>query len=48
MNQIEQMFTLQKLLNDETNGEVWLTGVTRENRRNFLVSRDLYGGSRGN
>jgi dimeric dUTPase (all-alpha-NTP-PPase superfamily) len=33
MNQIEQMFTLQKQLNDETNGEVWLTGVTRENRK---------------
>jgi dimeric dUTPase (all-alpha-NTP-PPase superfamily) len=33
MNQIEQMFTLQKQLNDETNGKVWLTGITRENRK---------------
>jgi len=33
MNLIEQMFTLQKQLNDETNGEIWLTGVTRENRK---------------
>jgi len=33
MNQIEQMFTLQKQLNDETNGEIWLTGITRENRK---------------
>jgi len=32
MNQIEQMFNLQKQLNDDTNGEIWLTGVTRENR----------------
>ena len=33
MNQIEQMFTLQKQLNDETNGEIWLTGITSENRK---------------
>ena len=33
MNLIEQMFSLQKQLNDETNGEIWLTGVTRENRK---------------
>ena len=33
MNQIEQMFTLQKQLNDETNGEIWLTGITQENRK---------------
>ena len=33
MNQIEQMFNLQKQLNDDTNGEIWLTGVTRENRK---------------
>ena len=33
MNLIEQMFTLQKQLNDETNGEIWLTGITRENRK---------------
>jgi dimeric dUTPase (all-alpha-NTP-PPase superfamily) len=33
MNQIEQMFNLQKQLNDDTNGEIWLNGVTRENRK---------------
>ena len=33
MNQIEQMFILQKQLNDETNGEIWLTGITQENRK---------------
>ena len=33
MNQIEQMFSLQKQLNNDTNGEIWLTGVTRENRK---------------
>ena len=33
MNQIEQMFNLQRQLNDDTNGEIWLTGVTRENRK---------------
>ena len=33
MNQIEQMFALQKQLNDETNGEIWITGVTKENRK---------------
>ncbi len=33
MNLIEQMFTLQNQLNDETNGEIWLTGITRENRK---------------
>ena len=32
MNQIEQMFLLQKQLNDETNGEVWIKGYTKENR----------------
>ena len=35
MNQIEQMFNLQKQLNDDTNGEIWFTGVTRENRKIF-------------
>ena len=33
MNQIEQMFALQKQLNDETNGEVWIKGFTKENRQ---------------
>jgi len=33
MNQIEQMFALQKQLNDETNGEIWLKGFTKENRK---------------
>ena len=33
MNQIEQMFLLQKQLNDETNGEVWIKGYTKENRK---------------
>ena len=33
MNQIEQMFALQKQLNDETNGEVWVKGFTKENRK---------------
>ena len=33
MNQIEQMFVLQKQLNDETNGEVWIKGFTKENRQ---------------
>ena len=32
MNQIEQMYSLQRQLNDDTNGAIWLTGVTRENR----------------
>ena len=32
MNQIEQMYSLQRQLNDDTNGTIWLTGVTRENR----------------
>jgi hypothetical protein len=27
------MFALQKQLNDETNGEIWITGVTKENRK---------------
>ena len=33
MNQIERMFALQKQLNDQTNGEIWITGVTKENRK---------------
>ena len=33
MNQIEQMFALQKQLNDETNGEIWIKGFTKENRK---------------
>ena len=33
MNQSEQMFVLQKQLNDETNGEVWIKGFTKENRQ---------------
>ena len=33
MNQIEQMFVLQKQLNDETNGDVWIKGFTKENRQ---------------
>ena len=33
MNQIEQMFALQKQLNDETNGEIWIKGFTKENRQ---------------
>ena len=33
MNQIEQMFALQKQLNDETNGEIWIEGITKENRK---------------
>ena len=33
MNQIEQMFALQKQLNDETNVEIWIQGFTKENRQ---------------
>ena len=33
MNQIEQMFVLQKQLNDDTNGEIWIKGFTKENRQ---------------
>ena len=36
MNQIEQMFALQKQLNDQTNGEIWITGVTKENRKKYM------------
>ena len=32
MNQIEQMFLLQRQLNDETNGQAWIKGYTKENR----------------
>ena len=32
MNQIEQMFLLQRQLNDETNGQIWIKGYTKENR----------------
>ena len=32
MNQIEQMFLLQMQLNDQTNGQVWIKGYTKENR----------------
>lgn len=33
MNFIEQMFILQKQLNDNTNGDIWLTGKTKEGRQ---------------
>ena len=33
MNLIEQMFVLQKQLNDETNGVIWIEGITKENRK---------------
>jgi len=33
MNQIEQMFLLQMQLNDQTNGQVWIKGYTKENRQ---------------
>lgn len=32
MNQIQQMFALQKELNDATNGEIWTEGATKEGR----------------
>jgi len=32
MNQIKQMFELQKDLNDETNGTIWTEGATKEGR----------------
>ena len=32
MNQIQQMFELQKQLNDNTNGPQWLDGITKEGR----------------
>ena len=33
MNQIEQMFLLQMQLNNQTNGQVWIKGYTKENRQ---------------
>jgi len=33
MNHIEQMFDLQKKLNDYTNGVMWIDGITKENRQ---------------
>ena len=33
MNLIEQMFTLQNELNNHTNGEMWVDGLTKENRQ---------------
>ena len=33
MNHIEQMFKLQKKLNDYTNGVMWVDGITKENRK---------------
>ena len=33
MNHIEQMFDLQKKLNDHTNGVMWIDGITKENRK---------------
>ena len=41
MNQIEQMYSLQRHLNDDTNGEIWLTGVTRE-KRSISWYRGIY------
>ena len=32
MNHIEQMFDLQKNLNNHTNGVMWVDGITKENR----------------
>ena len=32
MNKIQQMFKLQKKLNDATNGEIWTEGATKEKR----------------
>jgi dimeric dUTPase (all-alpha-NTP-PPase superfamily) len=33
MNHIEQMFELQRQLNDHTNGVIWVDGFTKENRK---------------
>jgi len=33
MNHIEQMFELQRQLNDHTNGVIWVDGITKENRK---------------
>jgi dimeric dUTPase (all-alpha-NTP-PPase superfamily) len=33
MNHIDQMFDLQKKLNDHTNGVMWVDGITKENRQ---------------
>jgi len=33
MNYIEQMFDLQRQLNDHTNGLMWVDGITKENRK---------------
>ena len=33
MNQIKQMFELQQQLNDNTNGEIWTEGATKEGRQ---------------
>jgi len=33
MNKIKKMFELQQKLNDETNGTLWIEGITREGRK---------------
>lgn len=33
MSLISQMFALQQILNDNTNGDIWITGKTQENRK---------------
>ena len=33
MNYIEQMFDLQRQLNNHTNGVMWVDGITKENRK---------------
>ena len=35
MNQIQQMFKLQKQLNDDINGDKWINGITKEGRNIF-------------
>ena len=41
MNHIEQMFELQRQLNDHTNGVIWVDGFTKENR-NISWYRCIY------
>jgi len=41
MNYIEQMFDLQRQLNDHTNGVMWVDGITKENR-NISWYRCIY------
>ena len=33
MNLVEQMFSLQNELNNQTNGEIWVDGITKEGRQ---------------